>query len=161
MSASRFRQVSGLAMVFGVSVVAGSRVREAAANPAMTTQANAKPKSNAPAKTLVFEIYQDRGDEYRWRLKATNKQIIATSGQGYKDKRDCKNAIDRIKADAATKLKFETYADVAKDIRWRLKASNGQIIATSGQGYKDKRDCEHAIDVIKNGAATADVEGEK
>src|SRR5213078_3237583 len=94
--------------------------------------------ADAPARALTFETYQDRSNEHRWRLKAANGQIIATSGQGYKDKRDCKNAIDRIKKDAATKLKFETYEDNAHQHRWRLKATNGQVIGSSGQGYKDK-----------------------
>jgi uncharacterized protein YegP (UPF0339 family) len=109
-------------------------------------------------ESLKFETYRDKKDEHRWRLKATNGQVIATSGQGYKDKRDCKNAIDRIKKDAATKLTFETYEDARQQYRWRLKATNGQVIATSGQGYKDKRDCENAIDVIKKGAEKARVE---
>jgi uncharacterized protein YegP (UPF0339 family) len=39
-----------------------------------------------------------------------------------------------------------------------LKATNGQVIATSGRGYKNKADCEHAIDVIKQGAKEAKVE---
>ena len=41
------------------------------------------------------------------------------------------------------------------------KATNGQVIASSGQGYTDKRDCEHAIDVIKKGAEKAKVEEAK
>ena len=56
-------------------------------------------------------------------------------------------------------LKFETYADTKGEARWRLKATNGQVIATSGQGYKNKGDCEHAIDVIKKGAKQAKVDG--
>ena len=106
---------------------------------------------------LKFETYQDARKEYRWRLKATNGQVIAASGQGYKDKRDRDGAIDRIKKDAATKLTFETYEDARKEYRWRLKATNGQVIATS-QGYKDKRSCENSIDVIKKGAGQARVE---
>jgi uncharacterized protein YegP (UPF0339 family) len=58
-------------------------------------------------------------------------------------------------------LKFETYTDAKGEYRWRLKSSNGQVIATSGQGYKDKRDCENAIDVIKRGAQGAKVEESK
>ena len=108
-------------------------------------------------RTLKFETYQDAKKEHRWRLKATNGQIIATGGQGYKDRRDCDNAIERIKKDAATKLAFETYEDNEGKYRWRLKATNGQVIATS-QGYKDKRDCENSIDVIKKGAEKARVE---
>ena len=55
-------------------------------------------------------------------------------------------------------LKFEVYQDVKMQYRWRLKAANGQVIATSGQGYKAKADCVNAVEIIKQGAATAKVE---
>lgn len=61
-------------------------------------------------------------------------------------------------AQSGRTLKFETYQDAGKQHRWRLKATNGQVIATSGQGYKDRRDCENVIDVIKKGAEKARVE---
>jgi uncharacterized protein YegP (UPF0339 family) len=154
----------GFACLLGLGLMFGT--------PAAGTATTAGPRPSAwpevaggasddAAKSITFETYRDQKEEHRWRLKAANGQIIATSGQGYKDKRDCKNAVDRIKKDAATKLKFETYEDKAAEHRWRLKATNGQTIATSGQGYKDKRDCEHAIDVIKKGAETAKVEEAK
>jgi len=107
---------------------------------------------------LKFEVYQDASKEFRWRLKAANGAILATSGQGYKAKTDCKNGVDRIKQDAADKLKFEVYEDAKKEYRWRLKASNGQVIGASSEGYKAKGDCEKAIDLIKAGAAKAEVE---
>ncbi len=59
---------------------------------------------------------------------------------------------------AAAGLTFEIYSDAKKEHRWRLKASNGQVIATSGQGYKAKADCKHAIESIQAGAASAKVE---
>ncbi len=117
-------------------------------------------EAKGAGRALKFETYNDAKGEFRWRLKSSNGQVIATSGQGYKDKRDRASAIERIKKDART-LKFEQYADAGGDLRWRLKSSNGQVIATSGQGYKDKRDCENAIDVIKTGAQRAKVEESK
>jgi uncharacterized protein YegP (UPF0339 family) len=48
-----------------------------------------------------FEVYQDKGGEYRWRLRATNTQILATSGDGYKEKRSCLDAIESVKKNAA------------------------------------------------------------
>ena len=47
-----------------------------------------------------FEIYTDKSGEYRFRLKASNGQVIAT-GQGYKSKDACMNGIDSIKKHAA------------------------------------------------------------
>jgi uncharacterized protein YegP (UPF0339 family) len=113
----------------------------------------------AGAGKLKFEITRDAAKEFRWRLKAANGKILATSGQGYKAKADCRNGIKRIQEDVASgKLKFELYKDKAMEYRWRLKAANGQIIGASSEGYKAQRDADHAIDLIKKGAAKAAVE---
>ena len=61
-------------------------------------------------------------------------------------------------ARSAAGATFEIYQDARKEYRWRLKAGNGQVIATSGQGYKAKADCRHGIEVIQKEAATAKVE---
>jgi uncharacterized protein YegP (UPF0339 family) len=158
MTPSRSRSALIWGMMFGVLGVAQAGPAAAAAPQESARSGSARAASAQSDRVLKFETYQDAKKEHRWRLKATNGQIIATSGQGYKDKRDCKNAIERIQKDAATKLTFETYEDAKQEHRWRLKATNGQIIATSGQGYKDKRDCQNAIDVIKKGAEKAKVE---
>lgn len=52
--------------------------------------------------------------------------------------------------------KFEVYKDKAGGFRFRLKASNGQIIA-SGQGYKTKESCLHGIESVKKNAADSKV----
>lgn len=54
-------------------------------------------------------------------------------------------------------LTFEIYKDGKEEFRWRLKATNGAIIATGGQGYKAKADCEKGIELIKEGASKAKV----
>jgi uncharacterized protein YegP (UPF0339 family) len=61
-------------------------------------------------------------------------------------------------ASQRSSLKFEIYRDSKGGFRWRLKAANGRVIATSGEGYKAKADCKNAIESIKRGAATAAVE---
>jgi len=53
-------------------------------------------------------------------------------------------------------MKYEMYRDTRGEWRWRLKAANGQIIATSGEGYSSKTSCEHGINLVK-GSATAPV----
>jgi uncharacterized protein YegP (UPF0339 family) len=50
--------------------------------------------------------------------------------------------------------KFEVYKDVEGDYRFRLKAPNGEIIA-SGQGYTSKEHCLKGIESIKENAPTA------
>lgn len=46
-----------------------------------------------------FEIYQDKKGEFRFRLKASNGQVIAT-GQGYKSKTSCLNGIESVRKHA-------------------------------------------------------------
>ncbi len=112
--------------------------------------------ATAAEPALTFELYKDAGGDFRWRLKAGNGQVIATPGQAYKAKADAKAGVERIQKDAKD-LTFELYDDAKKETRWRMKAKNGQVIATSGQGYKAKADAEKAVEEIKAGAAGAKV----
>ena len=43
---------------------------------------------------------------------------------------------------------FEIYQDASYQWRWRLKAANHEIIA-SGESYRDKRNCIHAVNLVK------------
>ncbi|WP_164162792.1 MULTISPECIES: YegP family protein [Stenotrophomonas] len=54
-------------------------------------------------------------------------------------------------------MKFEVYREgggrnllsaFAGDWRWRLVADNGEIVATSGEGYHNKADCLHGIELV-------------
>lgn len=46
-------------------------------------------------------------------------------------------------------MKFELYKNAANEWRWRLRATNGQILATGSEGYVKKSDCLHGIDRVK------------
>lgn len=46
-------------------------------------------------------------------------------------------------------MKYNIYKDTAGEWRWRLRAGNNEIIA-SGEGYQNKVDCLHAIDLVKS-----------
>lgn len=52
--------------------------------------------------------------------------------------------------------KFELYTDKSGHYRFRLKASNGQVIASS-EAYNSKASAKNGIDSIKKNAATAQV----
>ena len=54
-------------------------------------------------------------------------------------------------------MKFE-YFQSKKDDEWywRLRGDNGEPIADGGQGYKNKSDCLHGIDLVK-GSGDAEV----
>lgn len=103
-------------------------------------------------------------------LKAGNGEVIATS-EVYTTKAACVKGIESVKKNSAVanvedqtvegyatekNPKFEVYADKAGEFRFRLKATNGQIIAT-GEGYKSKSGCMNGIESVKKNAADAEV----
>lgn len=103
------------------------------------------------------EFYQDESEkkEWRWRVKADNGQIIGASSEGYEREGYAQNnlksfpnycndvaiktaseAPDPRPADA--KLPLEFYKDNANEWRWRITATNGQIVHASSEGYAGK-----------------------
>ncbi len=52
--------------------------------------------------------------------------------------------------------KFELYTDKSGKYRFRLKASNGQVIA-SGQAYASKESCKKGIESLKKNAPDAEI----
>ena len=52
--------------------------------------------------------------------------------------------------------KFEVYKDKRGEFRFRLKAANGEVIAT-GEGYSSKQGCLNGIESIKKNAPEAEV----
>jgi hypothetical protein len=112
----------------------------------------------ASAADLKFEIYKDKSEEFRWRLK-DGDTILGTGGEGYKSKADCKKGVEKIQKDANTDaVSFEVYEDNAKKFRWRAKVKNGNIIASSSGAYDKKDECEKTVKTIQTGAAKAKVE---
>ncbi len=104
-------------------------------------------------------------------LKATNGQVIATS-QVYKSLKTCLSGIASVVKNAGLaeiedqtvegfevkkNPKFEIYTDKAGEIRFRLKAKNGQIIAIS-EGYTTLANCQKGIESIRKNAPGAPIE---
>jgi uncharacterized protein YegP (UPF0339 family) len=54
--------------------------------------------------------------------------------------------------------KFELYKSSNGEYRWRLKSGNGQIIATSGEGYGSKDGATNGISAVKRDADEARIE---
>ena len=51
-------------------------------------------------------------------------------------------------------IKFEIYRDVRGEYRWRLKASNGEIVAVS-EGYVYKHSARNSAELVKKIASLA------
>jgi uncharacterized protein YegP (UPF0339 family) len=52
--------------------------------------------------------------------------------------------------------KFEVYKDAAEKFRFRLKAPNGETIAT-GEAYESKDGCKKGIESVKTNAPKAQI----
>ena len=103
-------------------------------------------------------------------LKAGNGEVIATS-EVYTTEAACKKGIASVQKNAPVAgvenqtgegyaaekhPKFEVYADKAGEYRFRLKATNGQVIATS-EGYKALASCMNGIESVKKNAVDAEI----
>ena len=105
---------------------------------------------------------------YKFDLKAGNGEVIATS-EIYSSIAACRKgvqSVSNIAADAnfadltqeqtALHPKFELYEDKSGQFRFRLKARNGEIVATS-EGYTTKAACENGIASVRKNAPEAPV----
>jgi uncharacterized protein YegP (UPF0339 family) len=50
---------------------------------------------------MYFELYSDRANEWRWRLRAANHKIVADSGEGYVSKSDARHGISLVMSTTA------------------------------------------------------------
>lgn len=101
-----------------------------------------------------YDVYADSAGNYRWRLWASNGKIVASSGEAFASKQNAERAATNFKAGAAT-WNYEVYADAASKYRWRAKAGNGQIVASSGEAFASKQGAQDAADNVKQNAGSA------
>lgn len=115
-------------------------------------------------------IIRETATGIKFDLKAGNGEVIATS-EVYNSEDACQKGIASVQKNAPVAAvedqtvegyaeqkhpKFEVYADKKGEFRFRLKATNGQIIAT-GEGYKAKASCLNGIESVKKNAPDAEI----
>ncbi len=114
-------------------------------------------------------VIKETATGVKFDLKAGNGETIATS-EVYTTEAACRNGIASVQKNAPAAVvedqtvegyvvekhpKFEVYADKAGEYRFRLKATNGQVIATS-EGYKTKASCLNGIASVQKNAPDAE-----
>lgn len=116
-------------------------------------------------------VVKETNTGVKFDLKAGNGEVIATS-EVYTTETACRNGIQSVVSNAPIanledqtvedfetqkNPKFEMYVDKAGEFRFRLRAKNGEIIATS-EGYKAKASCLNGIESVRKNAPEASVE---
>ena len=104
-------------------------------------------------------------------LKASNGEPISTS-EVYKSEKSCRAGIASVKKNApiaevedtteegfakVKHPKFQIYMDKSEHYRFRLRATNGQIIASCGEPYNSKKACLNGIESVKRNAPDAEI----
>jgi len=103
-------------------------------------------------------------------LYAGNHEVIATS-EVYSSDASCKKGIASVRRNAPVAgvqdlteepvaavhcPKFEVYKDKAGEFRFRLKATNGQVIAVS-EGYTSMAGCLNGIESVRKNAPEGEI----
>lgn len=114
-------------------------------------------------------VIKETKSGFKFDLKASNGEIIASS-QVYASEKTCKSGVESVRKacvggvedqtvegfETVKHPKFEVYTDKAGEFRFRLKARNGEIVASS-EGYKTKTSCLNGIESVKKNAPEAPV----
>ena len=148
----------------------------APADAAGAPEAEAATDDTASAATMAaraFEIHEDKAGDWRWRLRATNGELVAMSEQGFSSKSGVVRALDVVRRNVAeadghteilsgedagetkTAKGFEIYEDKAGQWRWRLRASNGELLAIPEQGFSSKASVIRSLDSVRKNVAEA------
>lgn len=112
-----------------------------------------------------YVLKKTSGGGFVFNLKAGNGEIIGNS-ETYSSEKACMGGIESVRKNApvakledqtvenfekVTHPKFEMYTDKKGETRFRLKASNGEIILV-GEGYATKAGCKNGIESIRKNA---------
>ena len=115
-------------------------------------------------------VIRETSTGVKFDLKAGNGEVIATS-EVYTTEAACRNGIESVMKNAPVAAvedqtvegyaaekhpKFEVYEDKGGEFRFRLKATNGQVIAVS-EGYTAKAGCLNGVESVKKNAVDAEI----
>ena len=141
------------------------------------TVAKAAPKKQSTqpadaAKKAKFVYRKTDKGNYVYKLYSSNYRVIAIGGEPYSSLSAMKTGINSIIKNAADAPvedqtlkkvveqkcpKWEIYLDAKGEYRFRLKASNGNIVCITNDGYLSKPACKNGMQAIAKAAANAEI----
>jgi len=107
-----------------------------------------------------YQVYKGVAGKFRFRLRAANNRIVVVS-QAYEQHTGALNGVKSIQNNCTVGIedltvdgprmnypKYQIFLDKASEFRFRLTASNGQIIGAS-EGYETKESCLNGIKAMQ------------
>jgi uncharacterized protein YegP (UPF0339 family) len=108
-----------------------------------------------------FQIYKDKAEKYRFRLRAPNNKIV-TVGEAYESKAGCLKGVKAVKKYCGSEIenltkaeekkpvpKFQLYKDRNEKYRFHLMAPNYEIVAVS-EAYESPAGCLNGVKAVMN-----------
>ncbi|MFC7141852.1 HVO_2922 family protein [Halosimplex aquaticum] len=130
-----------------------------------------------------FELYEDAAEQWRWRLRHRNGNVVADSGEGYTRKHNAQKGMQSVRRNALgaetllfereaelpdeeadfepveeqeSQAAFEVEEDSAGEYRFRLRHENGNILGDGGEGYSSRSNAKRAVDRVREYVGPAD-----
>lgn len=104
------------------------------------------------ARPMKIKTYSDKRGRTRWRFIAGNGEQVAKSSRGYKEKNELLEDLAHILDE---RHDAEIYKDRKGEWRWRFRRDGkGRIVAIASEGYKNRKDCKNASDLLLDASLT-------
>ena len=100
-----------------------------------------------------FELFKDKKGEFRFRLKATNGQILLAS-EGYKARAGAVIGMESVKKNSATEARFVKKKQRNGKFMFTLMATNGRTIGVS-EAYDTEKACDNGMKSVAKNAPAA------
>ena len=120
-----------------------------------------------------YVVRKTSDDGFAFTIVANNGEVVGVS-QTYKSKDSLNNGIESVRKNVSVEIedqtletfeekscpKWEIYFDKAREFRFRLKASNGEIILAASEGYTTRASAKKGIESIQTNIDSDIVEEE-
>ncbi len=100
-----------------------------------------------------YEIFKDIRDEFRFNLISKNYKVILTSSEGYKNKSDCKGAIEICQKNSPFDRYYDRRSTSSGKFYFTLRSDNGRDIGRS-EDYNTNSAREEGINDVKRDGVT-------
>lgn len=101
---------------------------------------------------MRFEVYEDTGGHYRWRLWSGSNRV-ASSGESFYSRSNADRAATTFRSNART-YRYEAFGSGSRWY-WHATASNGENVASGGESFVSRASAERSMNNVRDNAGSA------